>query len=1534
MKKLALFILSGLIGINILFGAVLPAAAEPPGLYFGRYYYPPDKINPALSDFARKAGGAFYVLRDGFHYLPYTEYTGADLGAITPGCRDLSVTNPLFSSYLNSQNTGQIIYTNPVAAVVTDVVNPQTVQLLGWPQKTFPFINPGDFSLRGPDGTEIPAQAIMDPFNNLVSLTLAGALNPGREYRLWFKGADTGRTVALNGTTVAISGVAATNLTNLHVSFNQAVSGVNPGDFSIRDITDPTAPPVGVTGATLAADGRSVFLVTGCRQSDHSYILIYRPGGVEPGLEAAIPGVQPVPVVVTGVKAVAANKLKVTFAAPLAENPPANDFKIYSAMDRVYLEGSPMVAPDRQTVYLTTTPHIYADYTLSYRNANGFNYQGYSDPAAVCRITAVGDANLTLFFSTPQNVTGANFTLYQNGVPVGLPAGNPVRYNTYTYTLNTGNLTSDAAYMLAFTPTGGTTNLLNFTGGGKMPAVRTAVSEGPTSVRVVFDKPFLTGQPAAGDFVISPALNIRGVRLSGDGQTVYLTTDPQVFNVKYTITHNGVIPSSPVVFTGGGEVAGVMAPIDPDDVTNTSIKISFDRLVTAAGPADFTFEPYLTVRQVLLTVNPLDPATSVATLLTSPQQPGATYRLIYRGDRTNSREFAGGAGIPAKVTQVTRSPLLGEFFITTDQVVSRTEIEGNLRYTFLDPTTGRRDMGRVEADPDPMGISGRSWRLRFVSSTGLDGITRSHPVRNTNYTLMDTATLILLNNPVLCWSGVAIIKITEDVDVGKVFVETSPPTAVGNLATAVTISGRSVRWLETGAGTARSELYIAVIDPLPVKGTVYTFNIGDGFYIDPYGDLTDVTDPLLKDQYISWPDPTVTVTPDPPGLDLQVGMTGVLTLQAEKNGVPYPGNVRYEITNAVTETATARLEGANRIRVQALKVGGFKLTIIGTATGETIIPLAIPINVFDVVPPEIIAVVLNDGAADDELGKDDSVKIDFSKPIDPVSIGLPADDPDADPRTLLEVTERAATFAEYLGRIGSFEIDTLKRNDDGTSEIRLSANRKTVVITAKGSLSTTADRERLAGKFTPNRLVTDLYGNPVMEPLPDKPIPVTGTLDRKPPVVESVNIKYHSGRPAYKIGDEVQITVSFSENVLVAEPANTALAFVDVPGVAPYTSGSGTRNLVFTFPVQEGCQTGKLAPQMFVGSTTVADESGNLLADLGLPQPASADVAIDGIRPVVSVVSATINNTKGVPAKSSERGYLYLVPVNLVVTGKQDLDNAVGNGTGRYTLVPAADVTQNVPTNGLPDGQYTVYAVDNAGNVSVKPVAVITLDSTDPAIIRVTAGVPDGYYREGQIIPITITFSEKVTGGPLNLTLNTGTVLTCPVLSTPVENATFNYQVAAGENVARLDYLAPSALVLAPGGTPLKDHADNLASLTLPNTGAPESLGGSKNLVIDTTAPVVAPGLTYLGETRVLVTFSELVDRTTAQNTANYTYKLDGTVKIPSRAVLATDGKGVELTVDLINPGMTIEVTVSGVTDLAGNPVSPTTAGYTRPAGP
>ncbi len=149
----------------------------------------------------------------------------------------------------------------------------------------------------------------------------------------------------------------------------------------------------------------------------------------------------------------------------------------------------------------------------------------------------------------------------------------------------------------------------------------------------------------------------------------------------------------------------------------------------------------------------------------------------------------------------------------------------------------------------------------------------------------------------------------------------------------------------------------------------------------------------------------------------------------------------------------------------------------------------------------------------------------------------------------------------------------------------------------------------------------------------------------------------------------------------------------------------------------------------------------------------------------------------------------------------------------------------------------TLPAPGSAG--SIGGTKSIAIDTTAPTVTAVTSTTANGTYGVASVITITIGWSEPVavTGVP-QLALNSGGTASYST-GTGTSTLGFTYIVAAGQNTPVLDYTSTTALSLN-GGT-IFDTVTNpdAAVLTLPAPGSASSIGGTKSIAIDTTAPTV-----------------------------------------------------------------------------------------------
>ncbi|RYZ57220.1 MAG: hypothetical protein EOP07_10515, partial [Proteobacteria bacterium] len=139
----------------------------------------------------------------------------------------------------------------------------------------------------------------------------------------------------------------------------------------------------------------------------------------------------------------------------------------------------------------------------------------------------------------------------------------------------------------------------------------------------------------------------------------------------------------------------------------------------------------------------------------------------------------------------------------------------------------------------------------------------------------------------------------------------------------------------------------------------------------------------------------------------------------------------------------------------------------------------------------------------------------------------------------------------------------------------------------------------------------------------------------------------------------------------------------------------------------------------------------------------------------------------------------------------------------------------------------------------VASASAVQIDSTNATVTDVTSTLANGYYSQGWVVPIVVTFSKPITitsPSSLTLRLESGTTdREATYVSSTSNTVSFSYTVQSGDSSPDLNYQSTAALTL--NGATIKDNASNDAVLTLPALGSGNSIGGQKAIVIDTTAP-------------------------------------------------------------------------------------------------
>ena len=475
----------------------------------------------------------------------------------------------------------------------------------------------------------------------------------------------------------------------------------------------------------------------------------------------------------------------------------------------------------------------------------------------------------------------------------------------------------------------------------------------------------------------------------------------------------------------------------------------------------------------------------------------------------------------------------------------------------------------------------------------------------------------------------------------------------------------------------------------------------------------------------------------------------------------------------------------------------------------------------------------------------------------------------------------------------------------------------------------------------------------------------------------------------YQVNDKIQATVTFSKKVKVTGTPQLTLKIDSGDKTANYTSGSGTKKLVFEYTVAsddadaDGIEIE--ADKLALNSGTIKDLAGN---DATLTHTAlttnykieRTSKNVDGTAPIVSSVEITskpstngtyktgetikatvtfdesvvvtgtpqltlkIGSADKIAAYTSGSGSTKLVFGYTVISGDVDTDgisieaNKLANNAGstiKDTAGNAADLAHEaVPAQAQGVSGQGALATEGAlgmqvvsGQATQNPHKV---DGIAPSISKIaitSTATTNFYYKEGNTIAATVTFSENVyvTGSPLlQLTVGSDTNTTAAYeRGTGSKALIFEYTVAAGDVDTDGISIGQDAL----SGT-IKDHAGNIADLTS------TSLSTQPAHKVDTIAPTIngiaitsTPGSnqTYgVGEKiQARVTFSESVKVT---GTPTLTLKI-GTAYKNAAYTAGTDTVSLvfEYTVaegDADTDGISIDShQLSGtITDVASNP--------------
>ena len=280
----------------------------------------------------------------------------------------------------------------------------------------------------------------------------------------------------------------------------------------------------------------------------------------------------------------------------------------------------------------------------------------------------------------------------------------------------------------------------------------------------------------------------------------------------------------------------------------------------------------------------------------------------------------------------------------------------------------------------------------------------------------------------------------------------------------------------------------------------------------------------------------------------------------------------------------------------------------------------------------------------------------------------------------------------------------------------------------------------------------------------------------------------------------------------------TSTVTVQVNGSSPQTFSNVT---VFTASVD-----------LSLGLNTILVDATDLAGNNAAEQKRT--VTYDNTKPALSVTDPAqdiATNQATITITGSVSDTYSAVTVTVAVDGGTPYTPAVA---------PDGTFTQDITFTNNKTYQITVTATNAAGIFNTVTRNFI-FDNVPPQVTGVQSTTASGYYNLGKIVNITLNFSEPITSSGLTIYLNTTPVKS--VSTGALANAASfsgTYTVANGDNTAG------PVNVTAIIGT-IVDAAGN--STANPAVPAGQDLADSKNIVIDTTPPVVnanpAGGILY-----------------------------------------------------------------------------------------
>ncbi len=442
-------------------------------------------------------------------------------------------------------------------------------------------------------------------------------------------------------------------------------------------------------------------------------------------------------------------------------------------------------------------------------------------------------------------------------------------------------------------------------------------------------------------------------------------------------------------------------------------------------------------------------------------------------------------------------------------------------------------------------------------------------------------------------------------------------------------------------------------------------------------------------------------------------------------------------------------------------------------------------------------------------------------------------------------------------------------------------------------------------------------------------------VDGTAPVITSVTPPANG---TYNAGATLNFIANFSEAVTVTGTPVLQLMVGSTTINAPYTSGSGTTAIRFTYTVQSGENDNNgiatLSPLNLNGGSLRDSSSNN--AVLTFTAATLASVRVDTSLPTVSSVTPPADGTY---RSGQALNFTVAYSAAATITGTPRIQLTVGAATLYATYVSGSGTASHI-------FRYTVAAgqTDTDGIATVGPMIQLNggtirnslgsnfdlnftaaqypnkrIDTTAPLISNMTVS-PNATYTAGQSINFTATYSEvvSVTGSPrLSLTVGATASFATYASGSNSNQLVFTYTVPGG--ALDTNGITVSNTLALNGGTILDAGGNAQAPLTFTAPTLTGVLVDAASPTISSVTPPANATYTTAGNLNFTVNFNEAVTVTglpalqfvIGTQTVNATYLSGtGTAAIIFRYTVVTndnDNNGVNTLSPLILNGGTLK---------------------------